>query len=161
MLHTLRHAPAVVFVHETSAAALKKVPRLLPLPVRTVAQPASARSLPLLHFYSQVKLQMLLWMWKRGTFPAEFEAGFWYLKLLLEMDCFKHVFDKMMNLHLMNLMNADRIQCWQTQTRYLNYRRTDSRAGRGAGSPRKEPCPACLARCATRLLDEGRTSNIW
>jgi len=38
MFLTLRHVPRVLFVHETSAAALKKVPSLLPLLVRKMAQ---------------------------------------------------------------------------------------------------------------------------
>lgn len=54
-------------------------------------------------------------------------------------------------------MTADRMQCWHTQLRYMNYRRMESGAGKGAGSPIEEPHPACLApRRTTRLFDLGQ-----
>lgn len=54
-------------------------------------------------------------------------------------------------------MTADRIQCWYTQLRHMNYRTMESGAGKGAGIPTEEPHPACLApRCTTRLFDLGQ-----
>jgi len=57
---------------------------------------------------------------------------------------------------LRDLMNAGRIQCWHTQMRHVNCG-TESGAGRGAGSPTKEPQPPGLASGhITRLLDLGQ-----
>lgn len=83
---------------------------------------------------------MLLWVRRRGTFPAEFEAGSKYLKLLSEINCLKieHVL-------IRDLMNADRTQRWHTQTRYVNYIQKDRKRG-WQGS--RKPCKgttSCLS----------------